>query len=120
MRDRIRAALEHEEGKIPVDFGSAMTTGIHISCVAELREYYGLEKKTLKVAECYQMLGEIEDDLKEAMGIDTVGVFPLTGMFGFKNEKYKEWRAPWGQEVLVPEKFEVSIDENRGGYLIYP
>ncbi len=120
MRDRMRAALDHKEGKIPVDFGSAMTTGIHISCVAELRDYYGLEKKTLKVAECYQMLGEIEDDLKEAMGIDTVGVFPLTGMFGFKNEKYKEWRAPWGQEVLVPEKFEVSIDKNRGGYLIYP
>ena len=30
--------------RIPVDFGSTGTSGLHVSCVVGLREYYGLEK----------------------------------------------------------------------------
>ncbi len=122
MDDRqiVRDALAHLEGKIPVDFGSTMVTGIHISCVEELRDYYGLEKRPVRVSDCCQMLGEIDDDLKEAMGVNTVGVNALNGMYGFKNEDYKEWRAPWGQDILVPGKFEIDHDKSKGGIYIYP
>ena len=43
-----------------MDFGSTAVTGIHVLIVEKLREYYGLEKKPVKVIEPYQMLGEID------------------------------------------------------------
>ena len=39
-----------------------------------MREYYGLEKKPVKVIEPYQMLGEIDADLIRAMNIDVIGL----------------------------------------------
>ena len=72
-REKVQAAFRHEQGKIPLDIGSASTTGMHITCVEELRDYYGLEKHPVKVLETCQMLGEIEEDLREALGVDTIG-----------------------------------------------
>lgn len=104
-REILKRALNHENGPVPVDFGSTAVTGMHCSCVADLRSYYGLEKRPVKVCEPYQMLGLIEDDLLDAIGIDTVGVLPRNSIFGFPNENWKLWRAPWGQELLVSGDF---------------
>lgn len=119
-RETVRKAFAHKEGKIPLDVGAASTTGMHITCVEALRNYYGLEKHPVKVWEPCQMLGEIEDDLRDALGVDTVGVAPLYNMYGFKNSDYKEWKTPWGQEVLVPRDFNVQNEPAGNGILIYP
>jgi hypothetical protein len=119
-RERVRRALSHQEpDRVPVDLGGTAVTGIHVSCVAALRDHYGLEKRPVTVHEPFQMLGWVDDDLKAAMGIDVEGVLPYKSMFGFVNEKWKPWRTGWGQEVLVAEKFEVSTDAN-GDTVIYP
>ena len=61
---RLAAALRHERpDRIPIDLGSTAVTGIHVSCVAALRDYYGLPKIPVKVHEPYQMLGWMDDDL---------------------------------------------------------
>lgn len=117
-KEKLINALEHKTGELPVDFGSTAVTGIHCSCVEKLRDYYGLEKHPIKIIEPYQMLGFIEDDLKEAMGIDTTCIFSPKTMFGFRNENWKEFKTPWNQAVLVGEKFNTK---NEGGNLyIYP
>ena len=119
-RERFQAVLNHKAvDGVCVDFGSTAVTGIHISCVASLREHFGLEKQLVKAFEPYQMLGLIEDDLKEAMGIDVDGIVPRQTMFGFPNENWKEFRMPWGQEVLVSEHFVTTTNSN-GDILIYP
>lgn len=93
-KERLETTLNHRDpDRIPVDFGSTAVTGIHVSCVAALRDDYGLERWPVKVHEPYQMLGLIEDDLREAMGLDVIGVFPRKTMFGFPNENWKPWRA---------------------------
>jgi len=117
-REKLKKALNHQDGPIPVDFGSSAVTGIHASVVAELREYYGLEKKPVKIHEPFQMLGFVDADLREAIGIDVEGVFAPGTFFGFRNENWKEWRTPWGQDVLVPGGFEVIKDGE--DTLIYP
>jgi hypothetical protein len=118
-RRRISAALSHRQpDRVPVDFGATNCSGIHVSRVAALRDYYGLEKRPVRVSEPGQMLGLIEGDLIAAMGIDTVGVFPRTTRFGFAKDKWKIWRLN-GLEVLVPEGFTVITAEN-GDTLIYP
>ena len=118
--ERLQNALNHTlPDRIPVDFGSTAVTGIHASCVAALRDHYGLRKSPVKVHEPYQMLGLIEDDLADAMGIDVCGITPRTTMFGFPNEKWKEFRLPWGQDVLVSEEFNTTVHDN-GDLLLYP
>lgn len=58
-KEIILAALDHKKtGRIPVDFGSTSVTGIHVRAVENLRNYYGLEKKPVKVIEPFQMLGD--------------------------------------------------------------
>jgi uroporphyrinogen-III decarboxylase len=119
-RERVLAALEHREpDRIPLDFGSTATTGVHVSCVAALRDHYGLEKRPVKVHEPYQMLGWIDDDLAEAMEIDTQGVPPYQTIFGFPNQSWKPWRTQQGLEVLVSEHFRTTVGAG-GSILIHP
>lgn len=119
-KEIVLTALNHKPAaRIPLDFAATGVTGMHVTNVAALREYYGLEKRPAKVCEPYQMLGEIEDDLKDAIGIDTIRLSAHGTLFGFRNENWKEWRAPWGQDLLVAENFKTTVDAN-GDLLIYP
>jgi hypothetical protein len=118
-RKRVLDSLNHRQPDcVPIDFGSTAVTGIHATVVAALRDYYGLEKRPVKVHEPYQMLGLIEPDLQQAMGIDVQGVYRRNTMFGFPNENWKPWNFN-GLEVLVAEKFNTRVDKN-GDTLIYP
>jgi hypothetical protein len=120
MIERVRQALEHRTpDRVPVDFGATFVSGIHVSCVAGLREHFGFEKKPVRVIDPGQMLGEIEDDLKAALGIDTEGVIRRTNRYGIPNENWKPWRMYDGLEVLVAGQFNPTIDEN-GDTLMYP
>ena len=47
----VQDALNHRHPeRVPVDFGGTGQTGIHISCVDALRDYYGLKKQPVKAA----------------------------------------------------------------------
>lgn len=120
-RERLIAALEHRQpDRVPVDFGGTAVTGIHVSAVSRLRQaVLGEKNYRVKVIEPYQMLGEIDDKLREALGIDVVGLPPRRTMFGFPNEGWKPLTLFDGTEVLVPEKFNVTTNEV-GDWLIYP
>ncbi len=119
-RERVEMSLGHKQpDRIPVDFDGTAVSGIHISCVEQLRDYYGLDKHLVKMHEPYQCLGEIEDDLAEIIGIDTQAANGPSTFFGFPNDNWKEWSSPWGQTVLVPGDFNTTVDE-KGNVYIYP
>jgi len=118
-RERLKNALDHHMGSLPMDFDGTAVTGMHVSCVAALRRHYGLERQPVKVHEPYQMLGKIEEDLKQALGIDVEGVYPPRTMFGFANHHWKEWKAPDGSILLVSEEFRTTSDA-AGNTYIYP
>jgi len=120
-RERLIAALEHRQpDRVPVDFGSTAVTGMHVSAVSRLRQaVLGDTKYRVKVIEPYQMLGEIDDDLRAALGIDVVGLTPRKTMFGFENVDWKPFTLFDGTEVLVPGNFNVTTNAD-GDYLIYP
>ncbi len=104
-KEKFLAALYHREGKVPLDIGGTAVSGIHAKPLQRLREYYGLEKRPVTIIEPYQMLGRVDDDLRDAMGIDTEPLWNPYTLIGYFNEKFREWRTPWGQDVLVPEGF---------------
>jgi hypothetical protein len=119
-KKRVCQALKHQSpDRVAMDFGSTAVTGLHVTCVAQLRDHFGLEKRPVKVCEPFQMLGEIEDDLLDAMGIDTIALPAPNTMFGFRNEDWTPFRAPWGQELLVSRHFRTIRDKN-GDLLLYP
>jgi hypothetical protein len=119
-KERVLTSLQHRlPDRVPMDFGGTSVTGMHVSCVAALRDYYGLEKRPIKAYEPYQMLGWIDDDLKEIMGIDVESVPAPKTMFGYANENWKPWRMDDGLEILVGGGFEVTRDSN-GDTLIHP
>ena len=120
-RERLVMALRHEEpDRVPVDFGSTAVTGMHVLAVTRLRQAMtGDHDYRVKVIEPYQMLGEIDPELRELLGIDVIGLMPRKTLFGFANEGWKPFELMDGTPVLVPEKFNVEKDE-AGDLLIYP
>jgi hypothetical protein len=105
--------------KVVIDFGSTGVTGIHALIVEKLRDYYGLKKRPVKITEPYQMLGEVDSELIEEMGIDVLGIFGPKNMFGIPAENWKLDRTLWGQEVLFPGNFNYTRN-SKGDLLIYP
>ncbi len=118
-RQRVADAIAHRTpDRVPIDFGATSVTGMHVTVVAALRDGFGLEKRPVKVIEPGQMLGEIEEDLKQALGIDVEGVFPLSAKWGIRRERWKSYCLD-GLEILVPGDFNTTIDSN-GDTLMYP
>ena len=119
-RENFIKTINHSQpDRVVVDFGSTAVTGIHVVIVDKLREYYGLEKRPVKVVEPYQMLGEIDSELIREMNIDVIGLFGEKNMFGIKNRDWKVHRTLWGQEVMFPGDFNYTYNDN-GDILIYP
>ena len=120
-KERFDLTINHKQpDKLVVDFGSTAVTGIHVLTVENLRRHYGLEYKPVRVIEPYQMLGEVDQELIAAIGIDVIGAWGRNNMFGIYNQQpFKEFETFWGQKVLLPEGFHTSYDNN-GDLLIYP
>lgn len=118
-KEKLQNALHHKSGPIPVDFGGTGVTGIHIQAVRNLRLHFELDDHPVKVSEPYQMLGEVEDDLAEKLGLDVIGIGGKNNMFGIPAENWKPMTTFWGQEVLVPGNFNTTNDDD-GNLLIHP
>lgn len=117
-KKRLQETLNHRQpDKMAVDFGGTLCSGMHVTCVAALRDYYGLTKQRVKINEPLQMLGLIEDDLKAIIGVDVEAVNPRNTIFGFPNRNWKEWKLDNGLEVLVPEKFNLTQDSKNDHYI---
>ncbi len=117
---RFKETINHRQpDKIVIDFGSTSVTGIHVRIVEKLRDYYGLEKRPVKVIEPFQMLGEIDEDLRKEMDIDVIGLYGENNMFGIPNCDWKLHKTFWGQEVMLPGEFNYTTNSN-GDLLIHP
>ncbi len=121
-RERLAAVLNHEPvDRLCVDLGAGGQTGMGVCAVHRLREaILGKSDHKVKVSEPYQMLGEIDEELRKALRLDVVGVHPPCNMFGFRDEGWKPFTMPVdGTEMLVPEKFNYTTDTD-GSLLMYP
>lgn len=120
-KERFDLTINHRQpDKVVVDFGATSVTGIHVLSVENLRRYYGLEHKPVRITDPYQMLGEVDQELIDILGVDVIGAKGKNNSFGFYNhEPLKIYTTPWGQEVLVPEGFNTTEDAN-GNVLMHP
>jgi len=117
----LQAALEHRQpDRVPIDFGATFVTGIHVSVVHRLRQrLLGDPEHRVKVIEPYQMLGEIDDALREALGIDIIGAQPRKSIFGTEAKGWKPFTLFDGTRCLVSGDFNVTPAPD-GGWHMYP
>lgn len=118
-RERVQQALNHiSPDRVPIDFGGTTVTGMHCRIVAGLRKHYGLEERPVKIVDAFQMLGEIDEELKQIIGVDCEHVFGSQNVFAIDDTKLHEQTTPWGQKVLIADDIDLTPDE-KGDIYIY-
>jgi hypothetical protein len=120
-RDRLAASLDHRStDRVAVDFGASFVTGMHVSAVTRLRRHLlGDTGFRVKVNEPYQMLGEIDDQLRAALPIDVIGIPGRKSIFGTESRDWKPFTLFDGTECLVPGQFNVTRAPDAGWHM-YP
>ncbi|MDI3542434.1 MAG: hypothetical protein PWP57_37 [Candidatus Atribacteria bacterium] len=79
----ITSLSQRELDSLLLDLSSTTITGIHVSILYKLKVALGLIKpeEPVKVVDPFQMLGEVDDELRKVLGIDTVPLLPLYNFF---------------------------------------
>ena len=99
-RERVLAALNHQgPDRVPVDFSGHRSSGIAAITYAQLREYLGLPKETIRVYDPVQQLAIVHEDVRERFGVDTI---ELGRAFALDDRDWADWTLPDGTPCQMP------------------
>lgn len=119
-RERLIATLNHQTpDRLPIDLGATSQTSINASTLYQFRKALGLDSHRLKITEPSQLLGEVEQDILNLLGVDVVGLWNATTCFGYQNKDWKEWSMDDGTPVFMGGGFTYDQD-SQGRKLVYP
>jgi len=121
-RQRLQAVLDHKSvDRLCVDLGAGYQTGIGVCAADRLRKSItGDMDYTVRVIEPFQMLGEVDEEMRKALRLDVIGVHPRCNMFGFENNNWKPFKIPAADlKVMVPGDFNFTKDQQGNTYM-YP
>jgi len=119
-KERLIATLNHQApDRVCVDFGSISATSICAGAQDKLRKAVLKDQSyRIKIAEVYEMRAEMDDELREAIGIDIIGLLSAKMLMGLSRTNYKPFTLFDGTEVLVPSELDYDLDQN-GNMLFY-
>ena len=120
-RERFIATLNHRQpDRVCVDFGGTWVSGIHASIVHQLKQrLLGPNAALTRVHEPYQMLAQVDEELRTALGADVIGVWTRKNIFGYEAGGWKRFTLFDGTPVQVPANFNVTPAPD-GGWHTYP
>ncbi len=76
-RERVMRAIEHKPvDRTPIDLGMHYSTGISAFAYQNLRRYLGLEEKPIRVADSFQFLALVDEDVLERFHCDCICFHP--------------------------------------------
>lgn len=117
-RERVLKAISHEQpDRVPIDLGGSRVTGISVFAYHALCRHLRLEVGPPRVYDVYQMLAEVDEEVRARFGIDVAPVHQLRPEFGLRSDRFRPWRLWDGTDVLMPDEFDPVTDE-RGDLLI--
>lgn len=98
-RQRVLTALRHEEpDRVPIDLGGTVDSTIVAVAYGRLREALDLAPGTVRVADVYQHTALVEEDVRQALGVDTL-------LVGDEPRQWREGTLPDGSPALFPAEF---------------
>jgi uroporphyrinogen decarboxylase len=115
-KERLICAINHKEpDRVPLDLGGCQVTGIQATLYRKLKEVLGFTSGDIYVYEPMKQLALVEEDVRTALGIDTVSIIPddfgkwhsgvLTdGSSGMFPEWHQPESMPDGSKILREEK----------------
>jgi hypothetical protein len=120
-RERLQTTLRHRQpDRVCVDFGGTWISGIHASIVHKLKQrLIGPMASPVRVHEPYQMLAEVDEELRLALKADVIGIWPRKNLFGYETKNWKPFTLFDGTPCEVPTDFNVTPAPD-GGWLMYP
>jgi hypothetical protein len=118
-RERLIQTINHKApDRLVVDVGAGGQTGMGVCAVHNLRKTLFRDTGySVKVTEPYQMLGEVDEELRRKLHLDVVGINGPNNMFGFRNERWKPFTMPDGTRVDVPGDFNYTRDDEGAVYI---
>lgn len=112
-RERVQSALNHQQpDRCPIDLGSTAQTGMNVSTLHRFRKALGLDLHRLKLVEPFQMLGEIEEDLRKVVHSDVIGLWNRGNMMGSLQENWKIFDLDDGTPTWMAGGIEYDINEH--------
>jgi uroporphyrinogen decarboxylase len=115
-RERVRAALNHEQpDRPPIDFSGHRSSGISAIAYANLRDYLDLPKKPIRVYDLIQQLAIVDQDVLDRFQIDTI---ELGRGFALEDENWADWVLPDGRPCQVPAWSIPERDEDRQRWIL--
>ena len=115
-RQRILRALRHESvDRVPIDLGGTRQSGVSIFAYHQLLNELNFNGVP-RVFDLYQMLAQIDDQVANRFGSDTVLLNRPTTAFGLSNANYKPFDLR-GINVQVPCEF-MPVDDEQGGWVL--
>ena len=119
-RERVQRAINHlPTDRVPVDLGGTSCSCIHAKEVYPIREALGLPPVVPEVIDPMMFISTPEEDMRQALGVDCVGIYTKGTLFGYRNENYKSWNLPDGTEVKMGGGFQCTYGED-GSVYAYP
>jgi uroporphyrinogen decarboxylase len=98
-RERVLTSLQHQEpDRVPIDLGGTVDSTIVAVAYRDLRAHVGLGPGVVRVADIYQHTALVEEDVRQALGIDV-------RLVGDEPARWREGVLPDGSPALFPDRF---------------
>lgn len=111
-RERALAALSHQEpDRVPIDLGGTIDSTLMAVAYRELREHLGLGPGTIRVADVYQQTALVDEDVRQALDVDTHLVFD-------EPNQWRDGSLSDGTPAQFPAEFRPELQED-GSQLVF-
>ncbi len=112
-RERVRRILNHREADRPaIDLGGTSVTGTSGWSYRRLKQILGIPGDRVRIYDLFQMLAEVEPEVKEALGCDFDLLPKQKLMMGLDYGAWKPYTFWDGQTFEVPEGFNPEVADD--------
>ena len=110
-RERVLTALRHQEpDRVPIDLGGTDGSTMMINAYRAFRRHLGLGPGEIHVADIFQQVVMVEEDVRQALGVDVVPIFK-------EPDRWREEILPDGAPIQLPAKFRPQL-RNDGSQIV--
>jgi len=107
-RERVIKALNREPtDRVPIDFGSHMSTGISAFAYRDLRKHLGLSTDRIWIPDVVQFLAYVDEDIRQRFHSDCILLEP-------EWERVKRWNPRGEYTFLLPEEVNAEFVKGDG------